>query len=124
MAAFYGRLRGDRGEATRCGSKGSGMTAIAETWQGQARVDLSGPGEYVFVVSDKGSASNGLSVSGNVGDNERSLQVGPMVAEIQARNVREALAAEGITLEPAQFSAVVEALSLAVLVTDKALVPA
>lgn len=32
MAQFYGRLRGNRGEATRCGSKDSGITVTAESW--------------------------------------------------------------------------------------------
>lgn len=33
MAEFYGRLRGNRGEATRCGSRASGITATAQSWQ-------------------------------------------------------------------------------------------
>lgn len=32
MATFYGRLQGNRGEATRCGSKDSGIDATAESW--------------------------------------------------------------------------------------------
>lgn len=32
MAQFYGRLQGARGEATRCGSKASGMRGTVETW--------------------------------------------------------------------------------------------
>lgn len=33
MAEFYGRLQGNRGEATRCGSKDSGIRATVESWQ-------------------------------------------------------------------------------------------
>lgn len=32
MAHFYGRLIGNRGEATRCGSKDSGIRVTAESW--------------------------------------------------------------------------------------------
>jgi len=33
MAQFYGRVHGNRGEATRMGSKASGIRATAETWR-------------------------------------------------------------------------------------------
>lgn len=33
MAEFYGRLQGNRGEATRCGSKESGISATVESWK-------------------------------------------------------------------------------------------
>lgn len=32
MAHFYGRIQGNRGEATRCGSKNSGINATVESW--------------------------------------------------------------------------------------------
>lgn len=38
MAEFYGRLQGSRGEATRCGTKDSGITATAESWKSVLRV--------------------------------------------------------------------------------------
>lgn len=38
MAHFYGRLQGNRGEATRCGSKDSGIDATAESWSTILRV--------------------------------------------------------------------------------------
>lgn len=40
MSHFYGLLRGSRGEATRCGTKNSGETAIVASWNGaiQTRV--------------------------------------------------------------------------------------
>jgi hypothetical protein len=32
MSEFYGRIQGHRGEATRCGSKTSGITTVAKSW--------------------------------------------------------------------------------------------
>jgi hypothetical protein len=32
MSEFYGRIQGGRGEATRCGSKVSGISATVESW--------------------------------------------------------------------------------------------
>ena len=40
MAHFYGRLKGARGEATRCGHKSSGLYIAAASWQGSVRVTL------------------------------------------------------------------------------------
>ena len=34
MSHFYGVLEGSRGQATRCGTKSSGMDVIAAGWQG------------------------------------------------------------------------------------------
>src|SRR5262249_13144506 len=34
MAHFYGRLQGSRGEATRCGTKSSGIAATVRSWDG------------------------------------------------------------------------------------------
>ena len=34
MSHFYGVLEGSRGQATRCGTKSSGMGVIAAGWQG------------------------------------------------------------------------------------------
>ena len=34
MSHFYGTLNGSRGEATRCGDKGSGLNAVAAGWGG------------------------------------------------------------------------------------------
>lgn len=38
MAHFYGVLQGSRGEATRCGTKASGMRTHAASWEGQVKV--------------------------------------------------------------------------------------
>lgn len=34
MSHFYGTLIGNRGEATRCGTKASGITTFAASWAG------------------------------------------------------------------------------------------
>lgn len=36
MSHFYSRIQGNRGEATRCGSKASGITAWAQSWTARA----------------------------------------------------------------------------------------
>ena len=38
MSHFYGTLNGNRGEASRCGTKGSGMITYAAGWEGAIRV--------------------------------------------------------------------------------------
>ena len=38
MSHFYGTLQGNRGQATRCGSKASGIETVAASWQGCVRV--------------------------------------------------------------------------------------
>lgn len=40
MSHFYGTLNGSRGEATRCGTAGSGITTIAAGWGGAIRTTL------------------------------------------------------------------------------------
>lgn len=34
MSHFYGKVQGNRGEGTRCGTKGSGMQTHTAGWQG------------------------------------------------------------------------------------------
>lgn len=41
MSHFYGKLQGGRGEATRTGTKSSGVTTHAAGWGGAIRVDVS-----------------------------------------------------------------------------------
>lgn len=38
MSHFYGTLCGSRGEATRCGTKRSGLTTYTASWSGAIRV--------------------------------------------------------------------------------------
>ena len=40
MAHFYGILTGSRGRATRCGTKNSGLTTCAASWEGAVQVAL------------------------------------------------------------------------------------
>lgn len=40
MSHFYGVVQGQRGDATRCGSKGSGLRAVAASWAGAIKVSL------------------------------------------------------------------------------------
>jgi hypothetical protein len=40
MAHFYGTLKGNRGEATRMGSRESGVTTYAAGWKGAIRVTV------------------------------------------------------------------------------------
>lgn len=40
MSHFYGTLQGSRGQATRCGTKDSGITATAASWQGAVMTHL------------------------------------------------------------------------------------
>lgn len=40
MSHFYGTMLGSRGEATRCGTKASGMEVIAAGWGGAIRTSL------------------------------------------------------------------------------------
>ncbi len=40
MSHFYGTLEGNRGEATRCGTKASGITTHAAGWGGAIRVNV------------------------------------------------------------------------------------
>lgn len=40
MAHFRGTVSGQRGEASRLGSKNSGLTVEAQSWEGKVRVEL------------------------------------------------------------------------------------
>jgi hypothetical protein len=40
MAHFFGALQGARGPATRLGSKGSGLTTTAASWNGAIQVEV------------------------------------------------------------------------------------
>lgn len=63
MANLYGRLQGNRGEATRCGS--SVIRAKLETWQGSIQVVLEKDGHYCVTMGDK-YAPRYVVASGNV----------------------------------------------------------
>lgn len=40
MAHFYGTLEGNRGQATRMGTKASGLSTIAASWEGAVSVEI------------------------------------------------------------------------------------
>ena len=40
MSHFYGTLQGSRGEATRCGTKNSGLGTYAAGWSGAVRTHV------------------------------------------------------------------------------------
>ena len=40
MSHFYGKLKGSRGEATRCGTRSSGLKTTAASWDGAIHVYL------------------------------------------------------------------------------------
>lgn len=41
MSHFYSRIQGNRGEATRCGTKKSGMSVSAKSWNTSVSVEYS-----------------------------------------------------------------------------------
>ena len=49
MAHFYGNLKGSRGEATRCGTKSSGIRVSARSWSGSVSVEMDEPGAHTCV---------------------------------------------------------------------------
>jgi len=53
MSRFYGTLQGSRGEATRCGTKDSGVETYAAGWSGAIRVKVypGANGEDRYIVS-------------------------------------------------------------------------
>jgi hypothetical protein len=52
MAALYGRMKGNRGEVTRCG--GSIITSKLETWEGSIRTELEKDGSFRVTIGEKG----------------------------------------------------------------------
>ena len=52
MSHFYGVVQGARGDATRAGSKASGLTATAASWAGAVKTELyvDDDGDDAFVV--------------------------------------------------------------------------
>jgi len=40
MSTYYGNLQGNRGEATRQGSRTSGIWAAVRSWNGSVRIDM------------------------------------------------------------------------------------
>lgn len=63
MAALYGRLQGNRGQVTRCGSRI--IDAKLETWNGSIRVALMTNGDFRVSIGDKFSPHTTIA-TGNV----------------------------------------------------------
>ena len=62
MSKLYGSLQGCRGEATRCGSKSSGVRASVQSWNGSlvSYMDLDDNGNPVITLkASKGSSGYG-----------------------------------------------------------------
>lgn len=63
MATFYGNLKGSRGEATRCGTRNSGIMAAVRGFDGSLTVRMSDNGDrggpFVVISSSSGSAVGG-----------------------------------------------------------------
>ena len=63
MAHYYSRIKGHRGEATRCGSKPSGITARADSYSVGARIEINWSAQLqsdvVTIYATTGSSSNG-----------------------------------------------------------------
>lgn len=70
MAALYGRIQGNRGEATRMGSANSGIHSELETWDGSIRTELEADGSFRVYIGSKLYARH-IIASGNVNNGER-----------------------------------------------------
>lgn len=79
MSATYGRVKGNRGEATRLGGKY--ILTSAETWRGAVRVWVYDNGTFEVEIGPKarGSSFDGVGgtirLMGNVGDDGRNCYV-------------------------------------------------
>lgn len=70
MAHFYGTIKGARGEASRLGSKASGLKVVAASWDGAIEVvlDVDSKGHNTFRVMERewhGSGRNRLIAEGH-----------------------------------------------------------
>jgi hypothetical protein len=78
MAHFYGTLQGCRGEATRCGSKDSGMSTYCASWEGavhcEAFIDPDTGMDWVTVTLTpwQGRGTSKLLYSGPISGNPSS----------------------------------------------------
>lgn len=68
MSEFYGRLQGSRGEATRCGTKGSGISVTAESWHSVVRAE-----QHCSTTAASGHEAT-VSLSGKYGGSALTLR--------------------------------------------------
>lgn len=61
MAHFYGSLKGNRGTATRCGTKASGISASVQSWDGSVTVSLTfgSDGSPVLTIEGRDDSGTG-----------------------------------------------------------------
>ena len=82
MSHFYGTLRGSRVEATRCGTKNSGIIVEAASWDGCVRISIrhnkeTGKDEFhVMQTLWHGSGVSEKIASGIVGERKPNPQWG------------------------------------------------
>ena len=66
MAHFYGNLKGSRGEATRCGTRQSGIRVSARSWAGSVTVEMEDDDDYgeprVIIRCGEGSTVSGTAL--------------------------------------------------------------
>jgi hypothetical protein len=80
MSHFYGTLQGNRGEATRGGSKKSGMTTYCASWEGAVRCEAwhdKETGKDMVNVSKEpwhGAGESKLLYRGLIGENKEKLK--------------------------------------------------
>ena len=60
MATFYGSIKGSRGEATRCGTKNSGIKASVQSWNGSVISELSYDEDKLMVRASTSTGSSSL----------------------------------------------------------------
>jgi hypothetical protein len=74
MAHFYGTLKGSRGEASRLGTKSSGLTTIAASWNGAVKTELYEKGGRDFarvsLIPWNGEGINSIIYEGPVSGDE------------------------------------------------------
>ena len=60
MSALYSSIKGCRGEATRCGSKSSGVRASVQSWQGSliSYMDLDDNENLIITLKTSGGSSS------------------------------------------------------------------
>lgn len=87
MSEFYGRLRGSRGEATRCGTKSSGIKVTAETWHSIIRAE-----QHTSSTAASGHEAT-VSIAGKYGGSALTLRfdADTLYAQSEDENVRAAL---------------------------------
>lgn len=75
MAYFYGMLQGNRGEATRVGTKTSGVTTYTASWEGavRSRAYIKDGKDYVTVelVPWRGAGSHRILYEGPISGRRR-----------------------------------------------------